>query len=118
DFLATAMVFGLVWGVSMGIERIVMAVVWPNYFGRKHIGSISGISMAMVVTGSALGPLPLGIAFDLFGGYTEILWALMIFPIFGIWAALPAHPQKNEASLKQPLAKQIEGPAETPLLAE
>ena len=118
DFLATAMVFGLVWGVSMGIERIVMAVVWPNYFGRKHIGSISGISMAMVVTGSALGPLPLGIAFDLFGGYTEILWALMIFPIFGIVAALLADPPKKEASIQQPVAKEIYGPAENPLLAE
>ena len=118
DFLAAAMVFGLVWGVSMGIERIVMAVVWPNYFGRKHIGSISGISMAMVVTGSALGPLPLGIAFDLFGGYTEILWALMIFPIFGIVAALLADPPKKEASIQQPVAKEIEGPAENPLLAE
>lgn len=118
DFLAAAMVFGLVWGISMGIERIVMAVVWPNYFGRKHIGSISGISMAMVVTGSALGPLPLGIAFDLFGGYTEILWALMIFPIFGIVAALLADPPKKEASIQQPVAKEIYGPAENPLLAE
>lgn len=96
DFLAAAIVFGLVWGVSMGMERIVMAVVWPNYFGRKHIGSISGISMAMIVTGSALGPLPLGIAFDLFGGYTEILWALMLFPVLGMAAALMAEPPAKD----------------------
>ena len=118
DFLAAAIIFGLVWGVSMGIERIVMAVVWPNYFGRKHIGSISGISMAMVVTGSALGPLPLGIAFDMFGGYVEILWALMIFPVFGIVAALLADPPKKEALVKEPVSKDIYGPAENPLLAE
>lgn len=80
----------------MGMERIVMAVVWPNYFGRKHIGSISGISMAMIVTGSALGPLPLGIAFDLFGGYTEILWALMLFPVLGMAAALMAEPPAKD----------------------
>lgn len=118
DFLAAAIIFGLVWGVSMGIERIVMAVVWPNYFGRKHIGSISGISMAMVVTGSALGPLPLGIAFDMFGGYAEILWALMIFPVFGIVAALLADPPKKEAPAKEPVSKDIYGPAENPLLVE
>ncbi|WP_240033939.1 MFS transporter [Planococcus salinus] len=92
DFLAAALVFGVVWGISMGMERIVMAVVWPNYFGRKHIGSISGISMAMIVTGSALGPLPLGIAFDVFGGYQEILWVLMSFPVVGIISAKLAHP--------------------------
>ena len=118
DFLAAAIIFGLVWGISMGIERIVMAVVWPNYFGRKHIGSISGISMAMVVTGSALGPLPLGIAFDMFGGYVQILWALMIFPVFGIVAALLADPPQKEASIKEPIPKEIYGPAENPLLAE
>lgn len=118
DFLAAAIIFGLVWGVSMGIERIVMAVVWPNYFGRKHIGSISGISMAMVVTGSALGPLPLGIAFDLFGGYAEILWALMIFPVFGIVSALLANPPLKEVPAKEPVLKEIYGPAENPLLAE
>lgn len=118
DFLAAAVIFGLVWGVSMGIERIVLAVVWPNYFGRKHIGSISGISMAMVVTGSALGPLPLGIAFDLFGGYVEILWALMIFPLFGIVAALLADPPQKQAVVKESFSKKIYGPAENPLLAE
>ncbi|MBT2571079.1 MFS transporter [Planococcus sp. ISL-110] len=118
DFLAAAVVFGLVWGVSMGIERIVMAVVWPNYFGRKHIGSISGIAMAMVVTGSALGPLPLGIAFDVFGGYLEILWFLMIFPIFGIIAALLANPPQKQAAVKKAISKELYGPAENPLLAE
>ncbi|WP_233786071.1 MFS transporter [Planococcus halotolerans] len=96
NFMAAAIIFGLVWGVSMGMERIVMAVVWPNYFGRKHIGSISGISMAMIVTGSALGPLPLGIAFDVFGGYAEILWALLLFPAIGMAAALMANPPVKE----------------------
>lgn len=104
DFLAAAIVFGVVWGVSMGMERIVMAVVWPNYFGRKHIGSISGISMAMIVTGSALGPLPLGIAFDLFGGYEQILWTLMLFPVFGIVAAFMANPPVKNAEKEEVLA--------------
>ena len=119
DFLAAAIVFGVVWGVSMGMERIVMAVVWPNYFGRKHIGSISGISMAMIVTGSALGPLPLGIAFDVFGGYEQILWVLMLFPVFGMAAALMANPPVKNAEKEEVLA--LPAPLhieETPLLSE
>ena len=112
-----AIVFGVVWGVSMGIERIVMAVVWPNYFGRKHIGSISGISMAMIVTGSALGPLPLGVAFDHFGGYAEILWGIMLFPAIGILAALAAHPPMKQTQ-QQPEEKSVAAAHPAPLLQE
>lgn len=119
NFMAAAIIFGLVWGVSMGMERIVMAVVWPNYFGRKHIGSISGISMAMIVTGSALGPLPLGIAFDVFGGYAEILWALMLFPAIGMAAALMANPPvKDTAKEKMAVLPEPRRAEKTPLPSE
>ncbi|MGB6406825.1 MAG: MFS transporter [Planococcus donghaensis] len=118
DVFAGAVIFGLIWGMSMGIERIVMAVVWPNYFGRKHIGSLSGIAMAMVVTGSAIGPLPLGIAFDFFGGYVEILWILMIFPAFGMLAALLAHPPVKQDVAIQKRVDHTDRLAENPLLME
>lgn len=115
---SVAILFGIVWGVSMGIERIVMAVVWPNYFGRKHIGSISGISMAMIVTGSALGPLPLGIAFDHFHGYAEILWGIMLFPAIGMIAALSAHPPVKQHQPKAEEEKSATANHPAPLLQE
>ncbi|WP_423189061.1 hypothetical protein ACO1PF_10775 [Alkalibacterium sp. f15] len=37
--------------------------------------------MSAMVIGSALGPLPYGIAFDVLGGYKEILLASLILPI-------------------------------------
>lgn len=90
-----AIVFGVIWGINVGMERITTGIIWPNYFGRKYLGSLSGISMAMVVTGSALGPLPFGLSFDWFGGYEEVLWGIMLFPALGIIAALLARtPQK------------------------
>lgn len=119
DSLPAAVAFGLVWGTSMGIERIVMSVVWPNYFGRKHIGSISGISMAMIVAGSAIGPLPFGVAFDLFGGYTEILWAILLFPLFGMVAAMFANPPVKNKKALQAAGPMLENAAlKTPLLHE
>lgn len=119
DSMPAAAAFGLVWGTSMGIERIVMSVVWPNYFGRKHIGSISGISMAMIVTGSAIGPLPFGVAFDLFGGYTEILWTILLFPLFGIAAAMFANPPVKNKKVLQAEELRLENSAlKTPLLHE
>lgn len=93
---STAILFAAVWGFMLGIERVTLSVVWPNYFGRQYLGSITGISMAVMVVGSALGPLPFGLFYDFFGGYEEILWGIMIFPFLGILAALLATPPKKE----------------------
>jgi len=94
-----AIIFGVIWGIMAGFERIVFGVIWPNYFGRKYIGSINGIAMTMGVIGSAFGPLPFGVSYDIFGGYTEILLIMMILPFLGSIAALLSKvPKKDESS--------------------
>lgn len=95
DVFSGAILFAVVWGFMLGIEKVTLSVIWPNYFGRQYLGSITGISMAVMVVGSALGPLPFGLFFDLFGGYEEVLWGIMIFPFLGIFAALLATPPKK-----------------------
>lgn len=60
--------FGIIWGIGNGLERITLNIIWPNYFGRRYIGSINGIAMMIMVIGSAFGPLPLRLAL--------CLWAL------------------------------------------
>lgn len=92
DTLTLAILFGVVWGFISGIERVTLSVVWPNYFGRQYIGSINGIAMAVMVIGSALGPLPFGLFYDAFGGYDEVLWILLLLPALGILAAALATP--------------------------
>lgn len=94
---SSAILFAAVWGFMLGIERVTLSVIWPNYFGRQYLGSITGISMAVMVVGSALGPLPFGLFFDRFGGYNEVLWVIMIFPLLGIIASLLAHPPQKQA---------------------
>ncbi|TWT06503.1 MFS transporter [Planococcus sp. CPCC 101016] len=94
---SAAILFAAVWGFMLGIERVTLSVVWPNYFGRQYLGSITGISMAVMVVGSALGPLPFGLFFDRFGSYNEVLWVIMIFPLLGIIAALMASPPEKAA---------------------
>ncbi|ANU23747.1 MFS transporter [Planococcus donghaensis] len=96
DLFSGAILFAVVWGFMLGIERVTLSVVWPNYFGRQYLGSITGISMAFMVVGSALGPLPFGLFYDFFGGYKEVLWAIMIFPLLGIVAALLANPPEKK----------------------
>ncbi|WP_347553133.1 MFS transporter (plasmid) [Pseudalkalibacillus hwajinpoensis] len=85
-----AVIFGTLWGIANGLERIVLNVIWPIYFGRKHIGSINGWGVTMGVLGSAFGPLPFGIGFDLFQSYTPVLLLTLVFPLIGIASALVA----------------------------
>jgi MFS family permease len=84
------LIYGIIMGIQMGIQGIVRGVVWPDYFGRKHLSTIRGVNMMAGVIGSALGPLPFGYAFDKFGGYSEILLVSMIFPCAGIFLGLLA----------------------------
>ena len=54
--------------------------MWPRYFGRRHLGSIQGTAQTIGVVGASVGPLPLGLAFDLFGSYTATLYVLAALP--------------------------------------
>ncbi|MEQ6389937.1 MFS transporter [Bacillaceae bacterium S4-13-58] len=95
--LFIAIVFGTLWGISNGFERIGLNVIWPNYFGRKYIGSINGVGVTAGVLGSAFGPLPFGIGFDMFQSYVPVLLFVLIFPVIGIICSLIAKkPEKSE----------------------
>ena len=61
-------------GLTQGMVLNTGNVIWANYFGRKNLGSIRGTTMWVVGVTSAIGPLPVGILFDLTGGYTVGLW--------------------------------------------
>lgn len=95
-----AILFGTLWGIANGFERIGLNVIWPNYFGRKYIGSINGVGATMGVLGSAFGPLPFGIGFDIFHSYTPVLLVTLLFPIIGVFCSLVAKkPDKAQLSI-------------------
>ncbi|MEM7133270.1 MAG: MFS transporter [Chloroflexota bacterium] len=83
-FLTTvqlAYTFGLLTGVRGGLQMIVGSVIWAKYFGRAHLGAIAGLAATLNVAGSALGPMPFGIARDLLGSYQGFLIALSLLPL-------------------------------------
>jgi len=82
--ISLVLIYGVLMGIQQGLFGIVRGVVWPEYFGRKNLSTIRGVNMMVGVIGSALGPLPFGYAFDIFGGYTEVLLISIIFPLIGI----------------------------------
>lgn len=92
-----AILFGVMWGTAGGLERISFGVIWPNYFGRKYLGAISGVGATAGVIASSVGPIPLGFGYDMTGSYHTVITMLIIFPIIGFFAALFAKkPVKAE----------------------
>lgn len=89
-----AMAYGVLRGVMLGTLSILGGVLWPTYFGRRHLSSIRGVTMMAGVIGSALGPLPFGFAYDLFGGYREVIVASIFLQLLTILAALLAKPTR------------------------
>lgn len=94
--VSSALVYGAVTALTVGFHIIVSGVIWPHYYGRRALGSIGGVTKMVSVISSAMGPLPFGIAFDLFGGYQEILLLSLLFPAIGMLAAFFANkPTKS-----------------------
>lgn len=91
-----ALIYGGVIGFSSGSVITVAAVIWPNYFGRKHLGSIRGAATMAMVAGAALGPLPFALTFDLTESYRSVLVIFMVFPAVSVVAALFAVPPKRK----------------------
>ncbi|MFO7541180.1 MAG: MFS transporter [Chloroflexota bacterium] len=91
-----ALLYGVVIGATAGLFHAVNSVAWAKYFGRKHLGTITGVTTTIVIVGSALGPVPLGLARDTLGSYNQALLILAIFPILlGIASLFTPRPEKR-----------------------
>lgn len=76
-----AFIYGMIIGATFGLMNTVQSVSWPMYYGRRHLGSITGFIATILTAGSALGPMPLGIARDALGSYNTTLTIAAIFPL-------------------------------------
>lgn len=65
----TAWLHVLGFGVSSGCFGGLSIIIWPRFFGRRHLGAISGYFMTSVVVASAIGPFLFNMAESLFGNY-------------------------------------------------
>ncbi len=90
-----AYVYGALLGACGGFLITTMAVIWPNYYGRQHLGSIRGVSTASMVVFAALGPLPFGWIFDLTGSYSSAILVFLALPVACAIAALLARPPRR-----------------------
>ena len=80
-------------GIMGGLYSVLVAITWPRFYGRKHLGAISGLSMSLVVFSSAMAPLFFSRIFTLTGsysiaGYAGVAYAIILL-IFSIKARNP-----------------------------
>ncbi len=61
---------------------------WAKYFGRRHIGAIRGIGNPVAILFSGIGPILVGLWFDIVGAYQLAFFA--IIASFFVGAALVA----------------------------
>jgi len=61
-------------GVQGGIWGCLTIIAWPRFYGRKHLGAISGVFMGAQVFASAIGPPVFGLSENLNGDYSSAAW--------------------------------------------
>ena len=52
-------------GLSTGFFNTVTSAFWAEVYGRKHLGAIRALAMAIMVLGTALAPAVMGNLLDL-----------------------------------------------------
>lgn len=70
--------YGFIIGHAManGLYNVIMSVTWPRFYGRKHLGSITGFVMSLIVFASALGPMAFSFSYTRLGSYSYTAFAL------------------------------------------
>ncbi len=79
--LASAVGFGVLFGMANAAMHAHFTFVWPRFFGRRHLGSIQGVAQMAAVIGASVGPIPLGLGYDYLGSYGGTLVALAAVPV-------------------------------------
>jgi MFS transporter, OFA family, oxalate/formate antiporter len=56
-------------GLIQGMFGVLSTIVWPKFYGLKHLGAISGFAMGFLVAGSAIGPYFFSLSKTLMSSY-------------------------------------------------
>ena len=76
DQMAALLVFALLFGVANGLVTIVRGSLVPEYFGREHVGRISGAMSGITLLARASAPLATAWLLLALAGYREMLLVL------------------------------------------
>jgi sugar phosphate permease len=90
-------------GICGGCFAALTGIVWPRFFGRRHLGAIAGFGMSSMVIASGIGPLLFSVSLDWAQSYGPILWACMALPaILLVASGWADNPQRSQAPSGHP----------------
>lgn len=95
DGMFLGYIYGILLGFQVGLLMNTGQAIWPEYFGRKYLGSIRGFTNFIGMSLAAIGPLPLSIIYDSTGNYDNGLYILMILPPISILGAIMVRNPKD-----------------------
>jgi MFS family permease len=95
DTLAMAYIYAVLMGFSEGGIRTLGTLIFADYYGRRRIGSIFGVSRAIQVSGFALGPLIAALVFDLTSSYTGAFTSFIFVMMIGTAFIVAAKPPRK-----------------------
>lgn len=90
-----AFFYGGLLGVSAGFLMNTTNTIWPNYFGRRNLGSIRSVANVGMMASAALGPLPFGALFDATSSFDVAVLIFLSLPVLAGTAALMATPPRK-----------------------
>jgi len=70
--------FALMFGVSFGCLVPMRGAVGSIMFGTRAIGGVLGLLQGGSIAAGVIGPLVMGIIFDLNGNYSVAIWGLIV----------------------------------------
>ena len=79
-----AVIAVLCMGLAQGAEFDLMAYTVSRYFGLRAFGEIYSYTYAAFTLGGVLGPLLMGIGFDVTGSYTLVLGGFVMSTLTGV----------------------------------
>ena len=71
-------------GLSTGMTHTLVSALWPDLYGRRHLGAIRAMTTAIAVFATAASPVLLGYLFDLGASLTAIGIGLTAYALFGL----------------------------------
>jgi MFS family permease len=74
--------FSVMFGVSFGCLVPMRGAVGSIMFGTRAIGGIIGLLQGGPIAAGVIGPLVMGIIFDLNGNYSAAIWGLIVISAF------------------------------------
>ncbi len=88
--MAELLAFAVFHGIAWGLRGPFMQAIRADYFGRKAIGQILGISSVILAVGQVAGPLVAGVLADLTGDYRLGFTVLALIAAMGSVAFMQA----------------------------